>query len=108
MRKLNDYIEMAAAEFFQETGKGELDSIWIAEFFQDCGVQDDYPMQGLVAFHALVQKALRSISAEPKSWRVYSRKRKAVLPSGSTRPHAATCAAASQARWFKLELADSV
>ena len=58
MRKLNDYIEMAAAEFFQETGKGELDSIWIAEFFQDCGVQDDYPMQGVVAFHALVQKAL--------------------------------------------------
>jgi len=58
MFKLNDYIEMAAAEFFQETGKGELDSLWIAEFFQDCGVQDDYPAQDLVAFYALVQKAL--------------------------------------------------
>ena len=58
MRKLNDYIEMAAFEFFQETGKGDLDPIWIAEFFQDCGVQDDFPMQDLVAFHALVQKAL--------------------------------------------------
>ncbi len=58
MFKLNDYIEMAAAEFFQETGKGELDSLWIAEFFQDCGVQDDYPTQDLVAFYALVQKAL--------------------------------------------------
>ena len=58
MRKLNDYIETAAAEYFQETGKGELDSLWIAEFFQDCGVLDDYPTQDLVAFHALVQKAL--------------------------------------------------
>lgn len=58
MLKLNDYVEMAATEFFQETGKGELDSLWIAEFFQDCGVLDDYPAQDLVAFHALVQKAL--------------------------------------------------
>lgn len=58
MRKLNEYIEMAATEFFEETGKAELDSRWIAEFFQDCGVQDDYPMQDLVAFYALVQKAL--------------------------------------------------
>lgn len=58
MFKLNQYIEMAATEFFQETGKAELDPRWIAEFFQDCGVQDDYPAQDLVAFHALVQKAL--------------------------------------------------
>ncbi len=58
MHKLNEYIEMAATEFFQETGKAELDPRWIAEFFQDCGVQDDYPAQDLVAFHALVQKAL--------------------------------------------------
>ncbi len=58
MLKLNEYIEMAATEFFQETGKAELDPRWIAEFFQDCGVQDDYPAQDLVAFHALVQKAL--------------------------------------------------
>ena len=58
MLKLNQYIEVAATEFFQETGKAELDPRWIAEFFQDCGVQDDYPAQDLVAFHALVQKAL--------------------------------------------------
>jgi hypothetical protein len=58
MRKLSDYIEMAAAEYWQETGKGELAPLWIAEFFQDCGVLDDHPNQNLVDFHALVQKAL--------------------------------------------------
>ena len=58
MRKLTDYVEIAATEYFQETGKGELDARWIAEFFQDYGVQDDYPRQDLVAFYALVQKAL--------------------------------------------------
>lgn len=58
MRKLSDYVEMAATEYLQETGKEELDPHWTAEFFQDCGVQDDYPNQDLVAFHALVQKAL--------------------------------------------------
>jgi hypothetical protein len=58
MRKLTDYVEMAATEYLQETGKGELDSVWAAEFFQDCGVQDDYPRQDLVDFYALVQKAL--------------------------------------------------
>ena len=58
MRRLTDYVEMAATEYLQETGKDELDSVWIAEFFQDCGVQDDYPKQDLVAFYALVQKAL--------------------------------------------------
>lgn len=58
MRKLTDYVEMAATEYLQETCKDELDSVWIAEFFQDCGVQDDYPKQDLVAFYALVQKAL--------------------------------------------------
>jgi hypothetical protein len=56
--KLNEYIETAATEFFEETGKTELDSRWLAEFFQDCGVQDDYPNQDVVAFYALVQKAL--------------------------------------------------
>lgn len=55
MRKLTDYVEMAATEYLQETGKDELDSLWIAEFFQDCGVQDDYPKQDLVDFFALVQ-----------------------------------------------------
>ena len=58
MNKLNEYIEMAATEYFQETGKAVLDSRWIAEFFQDCGVMEDFPMQDLVAFYALVQKAL--------------------------------------------------
>lgn len=58
MRKLTDYVEMAATEYLQETGKDELDSLWIAEFFQDCGVQDDYPKHDLVDFYALVQKAL--------------------------------------------------
>jgi len=58
MRKLSDYIEMAAMEYWQETGKEELSPHWIAEYFQDSGVLDDYPHQDLVAFHALVQKAL--------------------------------------------------
>jgi hypothetical protein len=58
MRKLTDYVEIAAGEYLQETGKGELDNLWIAEFFQDCGVLDDYPAQDLVGFYALVQKAL--------------------------------------------------
>ena len=58
MRKLTDYVEIAATEYWQETGKEELDSIWVAEFFQDCGVLDDYPAQGLINFYALVQKAL--------------------------------------------------
>jgi hypothetical protein len=58
MRKLSDYVEMAAMEYWQETGKEELAPLWIAEFFQDCGVMDDHPNQDLVEFHALVQKAL--------------------------------------------------
>ncbi len=58
MRKLSEHVEMAATEYLQETGKVELDAHWIAEFFQDNGVQDDYPRQDLIAFCALVQKAL--------------------------------------------------
>jgi hypothetical protein len=58
MRKLSDYVEMAATEYWQETGKDELDSLWIAEFFQDGGVMDEHPGLGLVDFYALVQKAL--------------------------------------------------
>ena len=58
MRKLSDYVEMAAIEYWQETGKEELAPLWIAEYFQDCGVMDDHPNQDLVEFHALVQKAL--------------------------------------------------
>ena len=67
MRKLTDYVEIAATEYLQETGKYELDSVWIAEFFQDCGVQDDYPKQGLVDFFALVKKSLiRKIESAEK------------------------------------------
>jgi hypothetical protein len=58
MPRLSDYVEMAADDYVQETGRDELDAHWIAEFFQDCGVQDAYPRQDLVAFAALVQKAL--------------------------------------------------
>lgn len=58
MPKLGEYVEMAANEYLQETGKDELDARWIAGFFQDSGVQDDYPRQDLVAFGDLVQKAL--------------------------------------------------
>lgn len=58
MLKLNEYVEMAASEYLQETGNAVLDSLWIAEFFQDCGVYDAYPRQDLVGFYTLVQKAL--------------------------------------------------
>ncbi len=58
MPKLSEYVEMAATEYLLETGKDELDAHWIAGFFQDSGVQDDYPRQDLVAFGAMVQKAL--------------------------------------------------
>lgn len=58
MPKLSEYVEIAATEYLHETGEIELDARWIAEFFQDGGVQDDYPRQDLVAFHAMVQKTL--------------------------------------------------
>ena len=58
MPKLSEYVEMAANEYLQETGRDELDARWVARFFQDSGVQDDYPRQDLVAFSAMVQKAL--------------------------------------------------
>jgi hypothetical protein len=57
MYKISDHVEMAANEYLQETGKGELDALWLAEYFRDC-VQDDFPAQDLVAFFALVQKSL--------------------------------------------------
>lgn len=62
MAKLTEYANAAATEYFQETGKTELEPHWLAEFFQDCGVQDDYPRQDMVAFHAMVQKELTKIS----------------------------------------------
>ena len=58
MPKLTDYVKMAADEYVREAGSTELDARWIAEFFQDCGVQDAYPRQDLVAFAGLVQKEL--------------------------------------------------
>ncbi len=58
MAKLSEYVEMAAMEYLQETGNTDLDSRWIADFFQNSGALDDYPRQDLVAFYALVQKAL--------------------------------------------------
>lgn len=58
MPKLSEYVEMAATEYLQETGRDALDAHWIAAFFQDSGVLDDYPRQDLVAFSELVQKAL--------------------------------------------------
>ncbi|MDT3705933.1 MAG: hypothetical protein ROZ09_03830 [Thiobacillus sp.] len=58
MTKLSDYVEIAAMEYLLETGKDELDAQWIAAFFQDSGVQDDYPQQDPVAFASMVQKAL--------------------------------------------------
>ena len=58
MPKLTDYVKMAADEYVQEQGNSELNPRWIAEFFQDCGVQDSYPRQDLVAFAQMVQKEL--------------------------------------------------
>ncbi|MEO7560938.1 MAG: hypothetical protein ABIT23_11840 [Nitrosospira sp.] len=58
MPKLTDYVKMAAEEYLQATGNTELNAHWIAEFFQDCGVQDAYPRQDLVAFAEMVQKEL--------------------------------------------------
>ncbi|MEK6707306.1 MAG: hypothetical protein AABY81_00645 [Pseudomonadota bacterium] len=58
MPKLTDYVKTAAEEYLEETGNPELNAHWIAEFFQDCGVQDAYPRQDLVAFAEMVQKEL--------------------------------------------------
>ena len=58
MPKLTDYVKTAAEEYLEETGNPELNAHWIAEFFQDCGVQDVYPRQNLVAFAEMVQKEL--------------------------------------------------
>ena len=58
MRKLSDYGESAALEYWQETGKREVEPLLIAEYYQDAGVMDDHPHLDVVAFLALVQKAL--------------------------------------------------
>jgi len=57
MPKLSEYVANAASEFFAETGS-ELDARWIAEFFQNAGVADEYPNQDLIMFYDMVQKAL--------------------------------------------------
>ncbi|SEO55487.1 hypothetical protein [Nitrosovibrio sp. Nv6] len=56
MPKLTDYVKMAADEYVRDRGSTELDARWIAEFFQDSGVQDAYPHQDLIAFADMVQK----------------------------------------------------
>ena len=58
MPKLSEYVANAASEFFAETGSVELDARWIAEYFQNAGVADDYPNQELIKFYDMVQKAL--------------------------------------------------
>jgi hypothetical protein len=58
MPKLTDYVKIAAETYLEETGNTELNAHWIAEFFQDCGVQDAYPRQELIAFAEMVQKEL--------------------------------------------------
>lgn len=58
MPRLSDYVQAAATEFLQETGRTELDAHWTAEFFQNSGLMDEYPRQNLVAFYNLVQKEL--------------------------------------------------
>jgi hypothetical protein len=58
MPKLSEFVEMAATEYMQDTGSMELDARWLAEFFQDSGVPDEYPRQDMLVFFALVQKAL--------------------------------------------------
>jgi len=58
MPKLSEYVEMAATEYLQETGQDDLDARWVAAFFQDGGVQEEYPRQDLIAFSDLVQKEL--------------------------------------------------
>lgn len=71
MQKMSAHIEMAAAEYRQEIGKEELAPFWSAEYFQDCGVMDDYPGLSLIEFHALVQKALtQAVEREEKRARL--------------------------------------
>ena len=58
MPKLSEYVANAASEFFAETGSVELEAHWIAEYFQNAGVADEYPNQELIIFYDMVQKAL--------------------------------------------------
>ncbi len=58
MHKLSDYVKTAMETYLEETGNTKLNAHWIAEFFQDCGVQDAYPNQDLLDFAKMVQKEL--------------------------------------------------
>jgi hypothetical protein len=66
MPKLSDYVQAAATEYLQETGRTELDTHWAAEFFQNSGVMDEYPRQDMVAFYNMVQKELTKRSERAK------------------------------------------
>lgn len=58
MAKLSDYVEQAATEYLREYGDVALDAVWVARFYAESGVQDEYPLEDLVDFAAQVQKAL--------------------------------------------------
>ena len=58
MPKLSEHVSNAASEFFAETGSVDLNARWVAEYFQDAGVADEYPNQDLIIFYDMVQKAL--------------------------------------------------
>ena len=58
MPKLSEYVRMAADEYVREHGNVEPSARWVADFFHECGVQDEYPRQDLVAFAAMMQKEL--------------------------------------------------
>jgi hypothetical protein len=58
MPKLSEYVRMAADEYVRERGDYDLNARWVAGFFHECGVQDEYPRQDLVAFAEMVQKEL--------------------------------------------------
>lgn len=45
MPKLSDYVKMAADEYIREHANSEPSARWIADFFCECGVQDEYPRQ---------------------------------------------------------------
>lgn len=63
MLKLSQYVANAATEYFAETGSFELNATWVAEYFQNAGVADDYPNQDLIVFYDMVQKEL-TLNAE--------------------------------------------
>ena len=58
MPKLSEHVSNAASEYFADTGNVELNARWVAEYFQDAGVADEYPNQDLIVFYDLVQKEL--------------------------------------------------